>query len=447
LEQVIALYEQYRKGIQEESNRNAFFDQEQSIYDIAIDFAYTRLGNPQQALAYAELCRARSLLDVSRRGWELIHGPEAPDLHIKAGVQPRTIDEIRLELPHDVQLLEYAVLEDKLVIWLITKTGVESRVLQVHLAELNERIRRYLALVEQQPGKADHRWRANALELHDLLLQPIEALLDKRKLICIIPDKLLTRLPFGTLIARSSGRLLTEDYLLSYAASANLFLDSTENARRKEMSRMERLLAVGNPRFESQEFPELVNLPSAEKEAAGVASNYKNATLLTAARATKETVLREIKRADVVHLALHYVPAPWSPMSSRIPLATGQGRDGKSALQVYEIYALATLSPRLVVLSACQTRGEGYYGGEGAVGISRPFEAAGVPLVVASLWPVDSEATMELMLKFHHARKQLKYPTASALRSAQLEMLYDRGGYRHPYYWAAFVTVGGHTTY
>ena len=99
------------------------------------------------------------------------------------------------------------------------------------------------------------------------------------------------------------------------------------------------------------------------------------------------------------------------------------------------------------MLSACQTRGEHFLGGEGAIGASRPFEAAGVPLVVASLWPVDAKASAKLMVNFHHARKVSGQTAITALRTAQLEMMGQASAYRHPFFWAAFVPVGGHTQY
>jgi CHAT domain-containing protein len=102
----------------------------------------------------------------------------------------------------------------------------------------------------------------------------------------------------------------------------------------------------------------------------------------------------------------------------------------------------------VVILSACRTGVESYYKGEGMIGMSRVFIVAGVPLVVASLWSVDSQATMELMVKLHKYRRQDKLTTAEALRRAQLEMLNgSQPRYQRPYYWAAFMAIGGKTSF
>jgi CHAT domain-containing protein len=103
---------------------------------------------------------------------------------------------------------------------------------------------------------------------------------------------------------------------------------------------------------------------------------------------------------------------------------------------------------RLVVLSACQTGIERTYRGEGAIGIARSFMVAGVPLVVASLWPVESGAAAELMIKFHKYRKASGLSSVEALRRAQLDMLTAASErYRRPHDWASFVAFGGHANF
>jgi CHAT domain-containing protein len=117
-------------------------------------------------------------------------------------------------------------------------------------------------------------------------------------------------------------------------------------------------------------------------------------------------------------------------------------------LKTYEIYGMNLSRPRLVVLSACQTGIEQNYKGEGAIGLARPFEEAGIPLVVASLWPVESYPTKELMIAFHKHRKSEGLSTAQALRQAQLDMIKSGSPeFRKPYHWAAYTVVGGHANF
>jgi len=59
--------------------------------------------------------------------------------------------------------------------------------------------------------------------------------------------------------------------------------------------------------------------------------------------------------------------------------------------------------------------------GEGVLGLSSAFLCAGVPAVVATVWPVSDAITTQLMDRFygHLARGEA---VAAALRAAQLEL-------------------------
>src|SRR5262249_48766224 len=63
LKQVLDLYEQHRSNIEDENSRNNFFDEQQGVYDIAIEYAYFKRQDPRRAFDYSEMSRARSLLD------------------------------------------------------------------------------------------------------------------------------------------------------------------------------------------------------------------------------------------------------------------------------------------------------------------------------------------------------------------------------------------------
>src|SRR5215831_18605744 len=121
LRDVIALYEETRARIPDESDRNSFFAREQTVYDIAIDFTAARLDGAREAFDYSETSRARWLLDAfqNRR---------------QSKANPLTLSEIQSRLPERTQLLQYAALEDKLIIWLVTPKRFEQRTVSVPLS-------------------------------------------------------------------------------------------------------------------------------------------------------------------------------------------------------------------------------------------------------------------------------------------------------------------------
>jgi CHAT domain-containing protein len=242
---------------------------------------------------------------------------------------------------------------------------------------------------------------------------------------------------------------LLRRYTLLFSPSASVLIFCSEEAGRKAGSGRETFLGVGNPTFDRARYPQLHDLPSARTEVMNAARNYDDPHCLVGPAALKESVEARMESANVLHFACHYVTDETSPMNSKLLLAKGDAaHSGDGTLSAHEVSAKRLRQARLVVLSACQTSHEGYYNGEGTIGISRTFLAAGAPLVVASQWPVETEAAAELMVNFHRLRKEGKLSTTSALRLAQIQMLDGSDSRRQrPFYWAAFLAIGGHAGY
>ena len=80
---------------------------------------------------------------------------------------------------------------------------------------------------------------------------------------------------------------------------------------------------------------------------------------------------------------------------------------------------------RVVVLAACSSaRGE-ERAGEGGISVARAFLAAGVPNVIATLWPIDDAAAADFFPRVHRHLAAGVAP-AEALRAAQLECIQRR---------------------
>jgi CHAT domain-containing protein len=151
--------------------------------------------------------------------------------------------------------------------------------------------------------------------------------------------------------------------------------------------------------------------------------------------------------SEVIHFALHSVLDERFPLRSKL-LFTKTTAGALDSMSANDIYGMKLSRTRLVVLSSCQTGAERYYKGEGMINLARPFIAAHVPLVVASLWPVESESSAEFMISFHRRRTREKTATAAALAAAQREMLEGPDQrFSQPYYWAPFTLVGGYASF
>src|SRR5215470_1107791 len=305
LRSVIALYEETRARIPDESDRNSFFAREQSVYDIAIDFTAARPDGGREAFEYSETSRARSLLDAFHNRHQSGASTAIPESRFSGVASPLTLSEIQSRMPERTQLLQYAALEDKLIIWLVTPRRFEQRTVTVPLSKLTGLATDYLAQISGPGGGDNQRWRPKAEELYNILLQPVAPLIEPNKQICIVPDKILNRLPYAALISRAMGRYLIEDYMLTYAPSASLFVLCSEEANRKSGQSPEHLLSVGNPSFDHRAFPDLEDLPAAARESQEIVKFYPSYRLLVGPEAKKNVVLREMERAEVIHLATH----------------------------------------------------------------------------------------------------------------------------------------------
>lgn len=440
LDLTLELLEKNRKNIREEQNRNTFFNVEQSVYDAAIDFEYTKRNDNQAVFRYLEESRARSLLElIANTDTRVGDGEKSGLLH------PVDLAETQRRLPDETQLIEYAVLDNKLLIYRVSKSEFSVKEVRISIEELTDKILNFRQTILNHTAEPS----TQAQELYKLLIGPVELSPEKGKQICIVPDKILNNLPFAALVSPTSGSYLIEDYYLTVAPSATIYLACSERTNHTNNRNDERLVAVGDPAFDRTAFPSLPALPSTRQQVKKIAEFYphRSSSVLIDTKAKKEAVKREMEEADVIHLASHYVVYEGNPMNSRLLLAQEPGADSSAGvLQASEVYGL-NLKRRapVVVLAACESGVEHYYNGEGMIGMSRVFIAAGAPVVVASLWPVDAYATDELMINFHKHRTE-GLSTSESLRLAQVDLLRSPSK-KNPYYWAGFTTIGGSTKF
>src|SRR5262249_49806381 len=143
ISRTLAIVEKYRSTILEEENRNSFFDAEQSAYDLAIGFQLQRARNAVKAFEYSENSRSRSLLDLVKGDTEVV-GNQAPDIKFNSTSHPLTLLEVQQEIPGQIQILQYAVLSDDLVIWVISKDHFSFVEKHIGDRQLMEKIQNYV---------------------------------------------------------------------------------------------------------------------------------------------------------------------------------------------------------------------------------------------------------------------------------------------------------------
>ncbi len=431
----VQFVEDNREKITEEKEKTSFFDNGITIYDIALERQFEK-GDLSASFNLSELSSSRSLIE--RLGENLGAGP--PN-------RPLPIEQIRTRMPAGIQLVKYSVLEKKILIWIVSKEIFTVTSVDVDSTVLLQKVDQYVSLLKDGPLSDPDVLKKSSRELYNLLIAPIRKQLNPSLDLCVIPNKYLYYVPFASLSDSTDNPLLLAHNLV-YSPSASVFVLSSEKAADKGSSGPESLLAVGNPSFDRSAFDGVADLPEAETEATKLKKYYDSTDLLINENAKKGSFFRDIPAADVIHFAGHYVVVNREPSSSYMLFAKDGDETLNSIVTNTEIDGLNLSRTKLVILSACETGMEGYFDGEGMVGLTRTFLATGVPVVVASQWKVDSDATATLMERFHTHRRVNGLNTSRALRAAQLDLLNEPDGrFINPYYWSAFAVYGGYSTY
>ena len=127
-------------------------------------------------------------------------------------------------------------------------------------------------------------------------------------------------------------------------------------------------------------------LREANAEARAVADAFGTTPLADDA-AAESTFKERAGQFAIVHVVAHGELNGPNPQFSRLMLAPDGANDGP--LKVHEVYGLNLSRTQLVVLSACQTQLGQQSSGDDVVGLTRAFQYAGAPTVVASPWNVD----------------------------------------------------------
>ena len=459
--QALEILETIRPRLGSQQSRVAFATGSAELYARTVGLLY-RQGELETALLVSEQGRARALLDSLATGRAILTDDElAP--HVLAGnpdtawlqdtvsIEPQADylaglvggSDVALQLL-DVQellddqttVLSFFVLDESVLVFVVTKTGFTVADLQIPRQTLTTRImgwRESITDVEDLNAIAVQQW---SEILYQDLIAPVSDSLQTERVI-IVPHGPTHYLPFAALRNPDTGQYFVEERLLILLPSASALPFIQQNARTPSSSPPSSkipVLVLGNPATGD---PDLITLHGAEEAAWEIGGLY-GAVPLVGRDATEGAVWKYAAEAQVLHLAAHARYIATRPLLSYIALAPDAEHDGQ--LQVHEVYGLDLRNTDLVVLSACETQLGDLSAGDEVVGLTRAFFSAGASSVIATLWQVNDPASGELMQRFHsYLRRGLG--KAAALRQAQLDLLGDPE-YAAPYYWSGFVLSG-----
>ncbi len=392
--QAISIIESVRSGLRLTALRNDFLADKRDVYDSLIDLRlHDPKATPHEIFNWMERSRARTLLDRLRARVPLL------DPQLEA-VQSR--------LAAGTVLVEFWLGADHAAALWITNTGAG--------------LVRYGDAVQ---------FRTDASAWSDRIFRDIP-LADH---LIVVPDGMLSSIPFETLHTPRSSTLLIEKCDVSYLPSARFL--APDSHRRWLAPWATEIVILADPPVSSSLFGEAWEpLPASAGEARAIAQLMPGrAQIYLDDDAQKRYLISAAARGvPLMHLATHAMIDTENPDRSRILLA-------HDYLFQEEAYDLDLTRVDLVALSACDTARGKFVSGEGMQAFSQAFLAAGASSTVTTLWRVADQPTADFMKQFYYelAQGQSK---ASALRLAKLRFLRSNSGLSDSRYWAAFVLTG-----
>lgn len=418
-------FESHRASVPEEQVRISYFDQSRDVFDDMIALQATVRRNPEQALEFSERSRARELLDMATR---------------RERARPAVyLDTMGRRLPENLEILYYSVLQDQVLVFIISNKGTLTSRLKVRTSDLERDSEDLLGAMKSDKDV----FGTYASRLYDVLIRPLEDSLTPFKSLVIVPDKFLHRLPFAALLNKESGRFLIEDHALAISPSLSLLAHDPDLNTLFNGHLGVSALVVGNPELDRDRISDLPSLPGSESEAKQIAAIYSESEVLIGKNATKRKFLDAIGQYAIVHFGGHSVSNEEFPLLSQLLLAPDSAAGDDGALMAHELYAREFTKTQLVVLAACSTAKARVSPGEGALNLARPFLASGVPSVVASLWEVDDASSTAFFRAFHDLVHGGLAPF-EALRKTQTSFLTGSNKpLNSPSVWAAYEVIQG----
>lgn len=381
-----------------------------------------------------------------------------PDYHrLRYQTESISLRDLQQSLRAEELLLEYLMGDSALYL-----LAVDHRQSQLHQLSLADSLGTQIsslrdALAYKRPLED---FRVPAYALYQRLLKPVAELPEKKRLI-IIPDGMLSYLPFEVLLTEEASQAtsfktlayLTRIYQVNYQYSATLMREQSKKTKQAEpmeylafapdFNQPRQFMATADlydPVLKDTVRGQLAELKGSRREVEEI-NRWMQGHYMDGQDASEDNFKQMASRYEILHLATHAIVDDQYPMNSRLLFTPSADSLEDGSLYAWELYGL-DLNASMVVLSACNTGYGKIQRGEGVMSLGRAFAYAGCPSVVMSLWPAQDQATADLMGYFYEAlaRGSDKDQAMQEARSRYLQQADDL--LSHPFYWAGFVVQG-----
>ncbi len=379
------------------------------------------------------LQRGASLQDRDQVGPYLIEARETIELFKAAELRDYFRDDcvdtalskiITLDVVAQTAVVIYPILlADRTELLLSLPSGLKRISVPVGAEALTEEVRQLRRKLEKRTTRE---YLPHAQKLYNWLIRPLEADLAASSIdtLVFVPDGALRTIPMTAL--HDGKQFLIAKYAVGITPSLNL--SDPRPLKRENM----KVLAVGVTEA-VQGFPALPNVAAELQELQTLlgSQNLVNREFLAA---NLEKKLKE-EQFSIVHIASH---GEFGNYVENTFLLTFDDKLSLDRLnQMIGVFRFRDDPLELLTLSACDTAAGDDRAALGLAGIAIK---AGARSALATLWNINDEAAVDLVLDFYRELKNPATSRAVALQRAQLKLI-ENPRYEHPGYWSAFLMI------
>jgi CHAT domain-containing protein len=377
--------------------------------------------------------------------------------------QPLTsVAELQNGLPPDGALLDYYLGEKESYFWLVQAGSVKFFRLppRAQIEALSAPVLQLFpdVLGRKRSPEKQRQFEQALRRLSATLTEPLRNLLLPARLI-VVPDGVLTRIPFAALELSANQRMGLAHDLLEIPSVAYL---AAGPKPRKAGDFPKAILAIGDPVFSPDDprvavKPEsragtatpntstLARLPfNGDLDAVSSLVPPSRRRFLLGFDANPDTVQKQpMQDYALLHFSTHALIDDRIPELSRVALSmvARNGRPVDGFLRPYQLAQLR-LNGSTVVLSACDTALGKQVLGEGLVGFTASLFSAGAAQLVLTLSKVDAEGSSEFMSETYRNRFAARPASMEHAMTLARRSLARSSRWSDPFYWASFVIYG-----
>lgn len=314
-------------------------------------------------------------------------------------------------IPSGTSILVSLVLNDGIQWWLLEHDRLDTRRVSIPRAEL----KRLVSSLTDAFSNGDPAAATLGREFTARVLRDVDWSFLRAERLVVVPDPELFDLPWAFLPDPLSGRPFIDDRPVTISPSVAVYkhLQARDHHRLAPRS----IRAIGGPELDARLFPDLDTLPNARGEAEATATAYPDQELLLGSKATCSAVLAR-PLPEVLHFAGHSLSGADGGRPSALVLAPDTACPS-GILSASRIGSESLSDLRIVVLSSCASARGAAWSAEGQLGLAQAFLAAGVPTVIATLWPVEDDLASAVSERLHQLFRDGLTPS-SALRALAL---------------------------